>query len=172
VIVTVCHLTDHPIPFHPVIGNAGLLSPRCVVNENYTYILLLLICEKASLLLRRRLQTPSVLVPAYSRRYVPMFKEFCVEVTMIPSASFFRPLDWVREKLATGVKENQSEEEIQAAKEQAKKEGVSNLFEGVSVAGPGAGALTASREKGGEKGPSRLKSGSVRCIRHILLSSY
>ena len=101
-----------------------------------------------------------------------MFKEFCIEVTVIPSASFFRPLDWVREKLATGVKENQSEEEIQAAKEQAKKEGVSNLFEGVIAAGSGAGALTVPCEKGGKKGPSRLKSSSVRRIRHILLSSY
>jgi len=58
------------------------------------------------------------------------------------------------------VKENQSEEEIQAAKEQAKKEGVSNLFEGISAAGPGARALITSREKGKKKGPSRLKPSS------------
>jgi large subunit ribosomal protein L22 len=77
-------------------------------------------------------------------------------------------LDWVREKLATGVKENQSEEEIQAAKEQAKKEGVSNVFEDVSAAKPKAEALIKSHEKGKKKGPSKSKPSAVRRIGHSL----
>ncbi|KIM46194.1 hypothetical protein M413DRAFT_426387 [Hebeloma cylindrosporum] len=77
-----------------------------------------------------------------------------------PGASFFRPLEWVREKLATGVKENQPEEEIQAAKEQAKKEGVSNVFEDVSAAKPKVEALMKSREQGKKKAPSKLKPSS------------
>jgi large subunit ribosomal protein L22 len=70
--------------------------------------------------------------------------------------------------LATGVKENQSEEEIQAAKEQAKKEGVSNVFEDVHAAKPKAEALIKSHEKGKKKGPSKPKPSSVRRIGHSL----
>jgi len=73
-------------------------------------------------------------------------------------------LDWVREKLATGVKENQSEEEIQAAKEQAKKAGVTNVFEDVNAAKPKAEALIKSHEKGKKKQPPKPKPSFVRFI--------
>ncbi|KAJ3515342.1 hypothetical protein NLJ89_g1816 [Agrocybe chaxingu] len=51
-------------------------------------------------------------------------------------ASFLRPLDWVKGKLASGIKETQSPEEVQAAKEQAKKQGTSNVFEDVVTVKP------------------------------------
>jgi hypothetical protein len=114
--------------------------------------------------------------PAFYHQHVFGGTSQCLRVLcwneVIPSASFFRPLDWVREKLATGVKENQSEEEIQAAREQAKKQGVSNLFEGASAAKPKAEALITSREMGRKKGPSKPKPSSVCCIRHTLLCSF
>ena len=42
----------------------------------------------------------------------------------------------MREKLGPAHKEKQSEEEIQAAKDQAKKEGTANLFEEVETVTP------------------------------------
>ncbi|KAF8812443.1 mitochondrial 50S ribosomal protein L22 [Phlegmacium glaucopus] len=52
------------------------------------------------------------------------------------NASFFNPVSWVKEKLGPALKETQSEEEIQAAKDQAKKEGTANLFEEVETVAP------------------------------------
>lgn len=45
-------------------------------------------------------------------------------------------MSWVKEKLGPTIKETQSEEEIQAAKDQAKKEGTANLFEEVETVTP------------------------------------
>ena len=42
----------------------------------------------------------------------------------------------MKEKFGPGVKETESEEKIQAAKEQAKKEGTANLFEEVQTVIP------------------------------------
>lgn len=70
--------------------------------------------------------------------------------------------------MATGVKENQSEEEIQAAKEQAKKEGVSNVFEDVSAAKPKAEASIKPHENWKKKGPPKSKPSAVRRIGHSL----
>jgi large subunit ribosomal protein L22 len=42
----------------------------------------------------------------------------------------------VKDKLGPSFKETQSEEEIQAAKDQAKKEGTANLFEDVQTVAP------------------------------------
>ena len=52
------------------------------------------------------------------------------------SASFFNPISWAKEKLGPTVKETQSEEKIQNAKDQAKKEGITNLFEEVEIVTP------------------------------------
>ncbi|KAF8165353.1 mitochondrial 50S ribosomal protein L22 [Crassisporium funariophilum] len=60
----------------------------------------------------------------------------------------FNPLNWVKEKLAPGVKESQSQEEIQTAKDQAKKEGTTNLFEEVVTVVP---PKAAPAEKAGQK---------------------
>ncbi|KAF4619169.1 hypothetical protein D9613_005086 [Agrocybe pediades] len=48
------------------------------------------------------------------------------------NASFMKPLEWVRDRLAPSVKETKTKEEIEAAKAQAKKEGTSNVFEDVA----------------------------------------
>ena len=42
----------------------------------------------------------------------------------------------MKEKLGPSVKETQSEEQIQAAKDQAKKEGTGNLFEEIQTVTP------------------------------------
>jgi hypothetical protein len=55
---------------------------------------------------------------------------------LVFSASFFNPVSWVKEKFGPAVKETQSEEKIQAAKDQAKKEGTANLFEEVQTVTP------------------------------------
>ena len=45
-------------------------------------------------------------------------------------------MSWVKEKLGPTIKESQSKEEVQAAKNQAKKEGTANLFEEVETVTP------------------------------------
>ena len=55
---------------------------------------------------------------------------------LVSSASYFNPVSWVKEKFAPSVNEAQSEEKIQAAKDQAKKEGTANLFEEVQTITP------------------------------------
>jgi len=69
-----------------------------------------------------------------------------------------KPLDWVRDKLAPTVKETKTKEEIEAAKAQARKEGMANVFEDV-VGGniPGRSEKT----KAEEAGPTADKSYST-----------
>ncbi|KAH9482641.1 50S ribosomal protein L22 [Psilocybe cubensis] len=71
----------------------------------------------ARLLRRSLLTTTTSFAPACSR-----------------SASFFRPLEWVKEKLGPGVKEAQTTEQVQVAKELAKQEGTANLFDDIAEA--------------------------------------
>ncbi|KAF9057586.1 ribosomal protein L22/L17 [Panaeolus papilionaceus] len=52
------------------------------------------------------------------------------------NVGFLKPLDWVKERLGPGVKELQSEEEIQAAKEKAKEQGTGGLFDEVEIVEP------------------------------------
>ncbi|KAF9485364.1 ribosomal protein L22 [Pholiota conissans] len=59
----------------------------------------------------------------------------------------FNPLPWVRETLSPGIKEEQSAEEVQAAKEQAKKAGTANLFETVTTVKPETPSSQALRGK-------------------------
>lgn len=64
-----------------------------VCQQESSCILLLLTYSKASLLLRYRLPTASILVgPVCSRRYVPMLKTFRVEVTSDSLARVFSAL--------------------------------------------------------------------------------
>jgi hypothetical protein len=75
--------------------------------------------------------------------------------------SAFNPLDWVREKVAPTVREAQTDKEVEAAKEQAKKEGVASVFETTppSTISKEEKALKA-KAKG--KGPLKPKPDSVR----------
>lgn len=50
----------------------------------------------------------------------------------IASASYLNPLNWVRDKLAPGHKEQQSKEEIEAAKKKAAAEGQTSIFDSVA----------------------------------------
>ena len=50
----------------------------------------------------------------------------------IASASYLNPLNWVRDKLAPGHKEQQSKEEIEAAKKKAAAEGQTSIFDYVA----------------------------------------
>lgn len=54
---------------------------------------------------------------------------FVILMQNISSASFFKPIDWVREKLSPAPKESQDEDQVKAAKEMAKKDGTANVFE-------------------------------------------
>jgi large subunit ribosomal protein L22 len=55
---------------------------------------------------------------------------------LVFSASLFNPVTWIKEKLGPTVKEAPSEEKIQEAKDQAKKEGTASLFEEVRTVVP------------------------------------
>ncbi|KAK2466205.1 hypothetical protein APHAL10511_001847 [Amanita phalloides] len=46
--------------------------------------------------------------------------------------SYLNPLNWVKEKLAPGIKERQSKEEIDAAKKKAAEEGQTSIFDTVA----------------------------------------
>ena len=74
----------------------------------------------------------------------------------------YNPLSWIRENLGPSVKESQTPEEIQAAKEEAKKAGATNLFEQVAStkATPPPSALKATMEK--RKTPAKPKPDYVR----------
>ncbi|RDB22611.1 54S ribosomal protein L22, mitochondrial [Hypsizygus marmoreus] len=49
-------------------------------------------------------------------------------------ASFLNPLNWVKEKLGPAVREKQSEEEVEAGRQQAAEEGKRSVFESVPAA--------------------------------------
>ncbi|KAF9534335.1 mitochondrial 50S ribosomal protein L22 [Crepidotus variabilis] len=70
---------------------------------------------------------------AGSRVVRPSKQSLYVLPTKIGRRTFIRPLDWVRDKLAPGVKEQQDEAQVQASKEQAKKSGRANLFEDIAA---------------------------------------
>jgi large subunit ribosomal protein L22 len=73
----------------------------------------------------------------------------------------FNPLPWVRETLSPQVKEEQSAEEVKAAKEEAKKAGTANLFETVAPIKPAAPSSKAVQKA---TGLTKAKPDSVRCF--------
>lgn len=56
----------------------------------------------------------------------------CVADNFVASASYLNPLNWVRDKLAPGHKEQQSKEEIEATKKKAAAEGQTSIFDSVA----------------------------------------
>lgn len=73
----------------------------------------------------------------------------------------FNPLPWVRETLSPQIKEEQSAEEVKAAKEEAKKAGTANLFETVTPVKPAAPS-SKTVQKATEY--AKPKPDSVRCF--------
>lgn len=70
--------------------------------------------------------------------------------------SAFNPIDWVREKVAPTVKEAQTDKEVEAAKERAKKDGVASVFETTPTA-PKSPEEKELRAKAKAKGKGTLK---------------
>ncbi|KAG6861608.1 hypothetical protein C0995_014515 [Termitomyces sp. Mi166 len=67
-------------------------------------------------------------------------------------AGFLNPLDWVREKLAPGVKEKPTKEEVDAGKKQAAEDGNRNIFEAAVAPTPRPAEVEA---KPGEAAPKK-----------------
>jgi len=76
-------------------------------------------------------------------------------------------LDWVKSKLGPGVKEEQAASDIKAAKEQAKKQGVANVFEDIAETSP----ASRDRATGVRKHP-KPKPTEVRKRKHVSDANY
>lgn len=112
-----------------------------------------------------------VVSPTVNQGIVRDYSTSSGAVTLTGRRSAFNPLDWVREKIAPTVKETQTDEEVEAAKQQAKKEGVASVFETTSTAPKSKEekelkAKDRAMAKGKGKGPVKPRPDSVRSASH------
>ena len=88
----------------------------------------------------------------------PSSCKVCLTDNFVASASYLNPLEWVREKLAPGQKEQQSKEEIDAAKKKAAAEGQTSIFDSVAST---AREVSKRKDTDGPKKPKKPRSTSV-----------